>query len=507
MPPRLAPVRGQLVCAALVAGAGACGIPRIASGYEASVDATLDVQYYSVGSPFGDPVLSRRRYTSTLALDLSNLQGNADPDEPVLDFRTRFRLDADYGISGAERDPASRRFLPGVAETPLDLMYAYLEGDRFLDGLVGFRLGRQYVADVLGFWSFDGALLRLALPAPLNVAISGFLGFEQRTGLPMLATPRFTADGVWRGERSDLELYQYPSFLDDSELAPAAGVAIETTPIHGFHARVAYRKVQSRSTVVVSPFLDERGELEMLEETRTASERAGASLQLDAGSVGSVSASGVYDLYVQKVSRAAASVDWFASPSLSVGADVDYDYPTYDGDSIFNWFTHGPSTRAEGRLAVAPSRVFDAAFSFGARFFEVVSDPASGEGSAHTGEHLADTLADASGRLRFGSTSVALGVVGERGDSGHRAGADLTVTKSYLNGRYATRAMVSLYDWSDALRKGRDATSFTYVLGASVRPGSPFSNGRLGAEWEHSMNRLVGQRFRFLVTLDLTVLR
>jgi hypothetical protein len=41
------------------------------------------------------------------------------------------------------------------------------------------------------------------------------------------------------------------------------------------------------------------------------------------------------------------------------------------------------------------------------------------------------------------------------------------------------------------------------VLGAGV---SPFETTRFGVEWEHSMNRLVGQRFRLLATLDLAVM-
>jgi hypothetical protein len=68
--------------------------------------------------------------------------------------------------------------------------------------------------------------------------------------------------------------------------------------------------------------------------------------------------------------------------------------------------------------------------------------------------------------------------------------------------------VVSLWDWSDALRPDRDATSFGYVLGAGLTPGPNFfARSRLGVELEHDMNRLVGQRFRALLTLDLTVLK
>jgi hypothetical protein len=34
-----------------------------------------------------------------------------------------------------------------------------------------------------------------------------------------------------------------------------------------------------------------------------------------------------------------------------------------------------------------------------------------------------------------------------------------------------------------------------------------FSRGRFGVEWDHTMNRLVGQSFRMLATLDFSVLR
>jgi len=58
------------------------------------------------------------------------------------------------------------------------------------------------------------------------------------------------------------------------------------------------------------------------------------------------------------------------------------------------------------------------------------------------------------------------------------------------------------------LRPDRSATSFSYVLGGGINPTfMAFSRGRVGVEWEHTMNQLVGQRFRMLATLNFTVLR
>ena len=92
----------------------------------------------------------------------------------------------------------------------------------------------------------------------------------------------------------------------------------------------------------------------------------------------------------------------------------------------------------------------------------------------------------------------------ELGKRGHRVGGDVTTTKEFDNGYYDALVVLSVYDWADELRPNRDATSFTYVLGGGV---TPFDRTRFGVEWEHSMNRLVGQRFRVLATLDLTVMK
>ena len=57
-------------------------------------------------------------------------------------------------------------------------MVAYLEGRDYFGGFFGFRLGRQYVIDPLGWWSFDGALARLS--TPVFFAVEAYGGFEQR---------------------------------------------------------------------------------------------------------------------------------------------------------------------------------------------------------------------------------------------------------------------------------------------------------------------------------------
>jgi hypothetical protein len=325
------------------------------------------------------------------------------------------------------------------------------------------------------------------------LALSAFAGFEQRPGLPTLSSGRFGAQGVWRGNRDGLELGQYPAFLEESALAPAAGAALEVVGLQNFHSKLSYRKVENHSAVLVSPYFDGVNELRFYRGARTSSERVGYSAQVEAPELGAATGHAVYDLYNQLLSDATLDLNVYATPSLSVGASVDYYYPTFDGDSIFNWFTHDGMTTAEGRVSYVPKGPVDFALSSGMRWFDTAGR---------------DVLGSARGRYRFGPGSVALDAQAEYGEIGHRVGGGVTTRRAFEGGRYDTLVSASAYDWDDAQRPSRSATSFTYVLGAGLRPGPGFiSRGRMGFEWEQTMNRLVGQRFRMLVTLDFTVLQ
>jgi hypothetical protein len=495
----------------LLAGLGLCAAffgTRTARAYETEVDATFDAQFYSLQSPYGSPLLQRRRYTQTLALNLYDLQTDRVPLGPSLTFKSRLRLDSDFGQRPEERDPDSSSYVPGLAEAPLDIMYAYLEGQRYLNGYLGFRLGRQYVVDTLGFWSFDGADVMITTPA--YVAVEAYAGFEQRGGLPLLGTSRFEADGVSRGDRSGLTFGQSPSYLQESKLAPAFGFAVESTGVHFLHSRFTYRKVINRDAVLVSPFLDNGGGLTFATGDRTSSERLGYSLRADKSNLGAAMGSVVYDLYNQRVSQYNAGLDWYASDRVVFGGNFEYFLPTFDADSIFNWFAHSGTTSVTGRADVAFSREFELAASGGMRMFTTegaVSTYATTLNVNKTGRTY-DYLGSLGGRYRFWSGSVALNTMAESGDAGHRYGGDVTCRKSYDGGYYDSLTVLSLYDWADALRADRAATSFSYVLGAGISPNFMlFSKGRFGVEWDHTMNHLVGQRFRVLATLDFSVLR
>ena len=485
----------------------ACWAPP-ARAYETEVDASIAAQYYVLSSPFGDPEVRRRRYTETLGLAVWNIQGEQDPRGPRLSFQSRMRLDADFGQSSAERALGSPTYIPGLQEAPLDLMYAYLEGQRYLDGYLGFRVGRQYVFDTLGFWSFDGGLVTLT--TPLNLLFEAYAGLEQRGGgLPTLGTRRFEAQGVYRGDRTGYDAAYYPLFLDESKVAPAAGLALEASGFGILHSRLSYRKVINRDQVNVSPFLDRGDGQFFLSGSRTSSERIGYSLRADAASVGALNGSVVYDFYNQIFSQYAFNADAYLTSKVTAGARFERYTPTFDGDSIFNWFSHSPTTSALGRGDVRFSRRLSATLSGGVRWFEtegLTSSYLSNPDATKTGR-LYDLSLDAGARYDYGRGSLGVRGGGETGQRGHRLGGDVTGRRRF-SARYDAMCVLSLWDWSDALRPDRDATSFGYVLGAGLTP-SPnfFARSRIGLELEHEMNRVVGQRFRALLTLDLTVLK
>ena len=480
------------------------GLTRPSAAFETEVEASTDAQFYMLRSPYGDPIVRRRRYTQTLGLSVYDIQGDAALSGPRLSFRSRMRLDADFGIEGAESNPARRdQFVPGAEQAPIDLMYAYLQGEGYFGGWLGFRLGRQYVTDTLGFWSFDGGLVRL--DTPVYFAVEAYGGFEQRGGLP-ISTSRFEGDGVFRGDRSDLEFGEYVGYLEESELAPALGFAVESTGVHFLQTRLSYRRVQNRDTVVVSPFPDAGGGLTTVGGDRVSSERLGYGLRVDEASLGAAGGSLVYDFYAGIVSEYEGSLDWYANAMLTLGAAYEYYEPTFDGDSVFNWFSHEGSSSVLGRATLIFSRRIDVALTGGIEQFRTQGDPATYDETAPVldASTLTDVLGSLTGRYRWADGSVTLHALGEAGERGHRAGGDVTTKKLFGGGVYDMLVVSSLYDWSDALRPQRDAASFTYVLGGGM---TPFESTRFGVEWEHTMNRLVGQRFRVLATLDLTVLK
>ncbi|KYG05239.1 hypothetical protein BE21_42070 [Sorangium cellulosum] len=523
--------------------------PRGAAAADFEVQSTTGVQAYEVASPWGATNIERRRLLQTLGLAVYNIQGDSVPGEADYSATVRLRLDADFGVNGhlegsqqgGETDysvAGGSRYIPGLREAPLDLMYAYFEGRNVASGWLGFRVGRQYVSDVLGWWSFDGALLRVT--TPYYVQIEAYGGLEQRGGLP-LSTSRFEAQGMWRGSHRGFgddrtlpgSAADYPAF-QEAQIAPAFGVALESAGPSFLHGRLTYRRVYNVGTAITQQFPDADGDVQTTDGSRISQERLGYAANVNVPDLGGLKGGVTYDLYNERVGSFYGGLEVYAGSRVTLGADVDYFVPTFDADSIWNWFTHAPITTITGRAAVDITREVDLAAwggtrlwmaegnpeEFGAGQCEVARlgpdcvgttalDPSDGdlEDYARDEENRAttmttDVLANLAGRYRTRTSSVELRGMLQTGERGRRTGADLSGERRLHGQRYALGARVSLYNWADPLRPDRDATSFGYVLGAGYRPGE-FADFKL--EWEHDMNRLVGQRFRVVGLVSLRV--
>jgi hypothetical protein len=69
------------------------------------------------------------------------------------------------------------------------------------------------------------------------------------------------------------------------------------------------------------------------------------------------------------------------------------------------------------------------------------------------------------------------------------------------------RGRLGVWQWEDKLRPttspDRDATNFSYVLGVGYR-FAPRCQAVF--EWEHDINKLVGQRFRTMINVSVAVM-
>jgi hypothetical protein len=337
-----------------------------------------------------------------------------------------------------------------------------------------------------------------------------------------LSTTRFEADGLWRGDRNNFDASLYPSF-QPATIAPAVGVALESTGVTWIHGRLTYRRVWDTGASNTSQYASGLYTPAVYDGARVSTERVGYAVDGTWNDVGGAKAGIVYDLYNAEVTSIYGSLDAYVTKRVTVSADYDYYQPTFDADSIWNFFAGEPMNDIGLRANWDATEHLSLAGGGHLRIYRVQTnefDPYQGSAQAGTQTSPSPNYAvnpagvyfptngqpfdegfNASARWRKGATLLTLRSSGAFGDEGQRVGADV-FGEHIFQTRYVTTLRTGLWQWQDNLQPGRDAVGFNYVAGL----GYVFApRSRAMFEWEHDMNRVVGQRFRLMLWLSVAV--
>lgn len=384
----------------LACALAALAAPGTARAYTYEVSARTIGQLYQLPTLRllgGDLWLSRRRFTETVTLsiwdvgDLAAARARRRPgavdDGPTIWFTGYLRLDHDFGgwnrgtIELGGRTVDTIDGIPELAAQSVGftIPYGYLAIDR-LGGRVDLRLGRQLRLDELDGGALDGATVRVHTGTPILAEVQGGLRVRDAS---LLAPAGSDLDGA---AGADCQEYvegatagtgtwqlidrsrvpgdsQYGSDLADCpqrEVAmPTVGLALETDGLRRLHARVGYRRSQSRTVGVIGAvdrldhpdtglYPDEAGQAPawgVNEEQVAAAARA----DLAIGRLRIAPwANARYSLVHAVVDQAGAGVELIRG-AHQLEPSIARARPTFDSDSIWSVFAIGAS--ADARLA------------------------------------------------------------------------------------------------------------------------------------------------------------
>jgi len=349
-------------------------------------------QYRLIGP---DLFLGRHRYTQTLALriwdvgDLAAARREAHlPDRGLrISWQSYLRIDHDFGDYTGGRVllplavPVRRDALDitpelGASVASLELLYGYLELAGLFDDRLTLRIGRVLADDGWGSTAIDGATARFEVPSA-PVALSASAGFRVRASSP-LGLAAYELDGTSGAACQEYvegptpgsgtwKLIDRNRMITDHHLAsdfeycpqrdvrqPSVGFTVATARIAGFGAELGYRRTWSdtvgRIGTVDRLMYPDLGlypnDFGQAPGTGVDEERLWARAHGELRAWGASVAPYAdlrYSLLHAAIDRADAGVrlsrgDHTLEPSL------EYFYPTFDGDSIFNVFSIEPTT-------------------------------------------------------------------------------------------------------------------------------------------------------------------
>lgn len=341
-----------------------------------------------------DLFLGRHLITQTLALriddigDLSAARRRSRlPDRGLrISWQSYLRIDHDFGDWSSGRitvpGPVRRDALDVIPElqewvAQLDLMYAYLQLDGLADDRATVQLGRILADDGWGTTAYDGASARYRLDVPVEVTASA--GLRVRASSPF-GVASYELDGTsgagcreyvegpspgtghWQLIDRNRSItnhrlssdYEYCPQRDVNQ--PTIGFAVATSRTRAIQAEVGYRRTWSDTVGLIGPVdrLDYPdvglypNELGQAPKTGIDEERVWARVH------GVTRSSGLvfepygdlrYSVLNAAFDRADAGVR-VRDGAHTLEPRVEYFFPTFDGDSIFNAFSIEPTTDA-----------------------------------------------------------------------------------------------------------------------------------------------------------------
>ncbi len=347
-------------------------------------------EYQLVGP---DLFLGRRRVTQTLALRITDVGDLALarriarlPERGLrISFQSYLRVDHDFGdytsgsitLAGPLRRDAID-VIPELADSVagLDLMYGYLQLDGLADDRLMLQIGRVLADDGWGTTGIDGVTGRYAVPET-PIAVGASAGFRVRASSPLGVTSYeldgtsgagcqeyvegpTPGSGAWQLIDRNRAItpskltsdYEYCPQRDVNQ--PTIGVTLATTRTKHFGAEVGYRRTWSETVGLIGPadrldypdkglYPNDYGQAPAtgVDEERLYA-RAHAELKVGGLAIEPY-ADARYSLLNAVLDRADAGVR-LRSGDHTLEPSVDYFFPTFDGDSIFNAFSIEPTT-------------------------------------------------------------------------------------------------------------------------------------------------------------------
>jgi hypothetical protein len=226
-----------------------------------------------------------------------------------------------------------------------------------------------------------------------------------------------------------------------------------------------------------------------------------------------VKAGFAYDLYAKKLGNIFASLDWYTSQTLTFSVDYDFYQPTFEADSIWNFFMSMPMNDLGLRASWDPTSRLGISGGVRGRAFSVATGPdkdlsfQTSPNKLSSANYYPSSKLDPMGganlaaRYRVGEGSVGIRSVVDVADSGERVGVDVYGDRT-LETRFVLQGRAGVWQWNDQLRPDRDATSVGYVLGVGYKL---FPRSLVLADFQHDINGLAGQRFRAMLWLTIAL--